>query len=75
LLGISIAECIVIVLVAFIAFGPKQLQQTARNMGRYWQQIQNMSSKIKAEFNQAVETDMKQKPTTEKRDDQCGGKR
>lgn len=49
-LDISGGEFLVIMLVAFLVLGPKQLPQVARKLGRTMNEIKNVSNEITREF-------------------------
>lgn len=51
----SIAELVVILIVALIAFGPKQLPVAARNLGRFIGFVNTTWQRLKSEFDSAQE--------------------
>jgi len=54
--GMGISEIIIIIVVVFIAFGPKQLHQIVYHAGRYWHKIQSTLNQVKTQLNQTIST-------------------
>ncbi len=54
--GIGISEVIFIIVVVFIAFGPKQLHQIVYHAGRYWHKVHSILNKVKALLNESIST-------------------
>jgi sec-independent protein translocase protein TatB len=50
-------EILVIVMVALVVFGPEKLPQIARQIGRAAQQLRQMASEVKDEFQEGLDVD------------------
>lgn len=54
---LSPIEILVIVMVALVVFGPEKLPQIARQIGRAAEQLRQMASEVKDEFQDGLDVD------------------
>lgn len=57
--GVGFTEILLVLLVAYLILGPKRLFRLVREVNYYWQKIQAILNRWKAEINQVIEVDEK----------------
>lgn len=67
-MNFSISEIMVILLIALLVIKPEQLPDVAHTLGRFFQSIRHMISKVKNEMNGFI--DSVEKPTEKQREQQ-----
>ncbi|MBN2029767.1 twin-arginine translocase TatA/TatE family subunit [bacterium] len=55
--GISTSELLIVLLVALLVFGSKQLPQIARTLGKAWRDFQKASKSAQDEMRKMIEDD------------------
>ena len=72
-MGIGWSEMFVIVLVALLLFGPKELPEAARTLGRFLRQSRKLWGEVQRTFDEALhdvdlESDLEDRPRAAERD-------